>query len=628
MARNNKTAEKFLSDGGVMTGVGVTVEPPLSGLRRDLSSGYRYKDTSNPGKGFRRPTIEDVIRWSSMDVAFWNSRNERMAEDQDRFDLIPKMETKKGQFRVYLNDPRVIIEKLAGMVSRRDHRIQVPPKGKSNISAAQKIENGCRWWADRNAAEWEDGLHNPLSYDQALSLFLRGWVCSRLVLDDHREGAVREDLFDPVTIYPQYSNNRVKRITHRYTTTVSDLIEDFPSARKIFTGDPDEEVECTGFYINKPPFFHCVVANDVFVKPPQAIGYWPWVLGIAKGTFSHSALKDRKDQHIKHIGEGYLEALRGMLDSLNQFVTILANLPAKALNPPMVLKTVDGEPKAVSPEAGETSVLLTNEDFAVLQLDPDMSSFIPLLTTFQDRINKGSMPAALFGEGTSLESGFMSALLMNAAQDNVWPFIRALGGFHGRRYSKFLEIFALWSKGEMGFVAPYSGDETGKQSMGMERGTPMWSEEGLTRNDVLSNGTYVKVVYEEVSPQDRVALGNLAAQLVRESVVSMKFAREKYLDIDDPDQIDDQILQERVFLHASAVDALAYKELLKVGDQDKIQAWMQAQQTMQGGEGKEGEKVNLPPSALPQNLTGAVNAAPGAEQLIADAVNRESPPPG
>ena len=82
MARNNKTAEKFLSDGGVMTGVGVTVEAPLSGLRRDLSSGYRYKDTSNPGKGFRRPTIEDVIRWSSMDVAFWNSRNERMAEDR------------------------------------------------------------------------------------------------------------------------------------------------------------------------------------------------------------------------------------------------------------------------------------------------------------------------------------------------------------------------------------------------------------------------------------------------------------------------------------------------------------------------------------------------------------------
>jgi hypothetical protein len=620
LARNAQLTEQFIASGGVVEGTGVTVDPPLSGLRRGLGSDY--KDRADPGKGFRRPSKEDVIRWSNMDVTFWNARNTRMKQDQDRFDLIPKVKAKKGTFRVYLNDPRVIIEKLAGMTSRRDHRIQVPAKGASNIGPAQRIENGCRWWAARNASEWEEGLHNPLAYDQCISMFLRGWTCSRMVLDDSREGYVREDLFDPTTVYPKYSNNRVTRITHRYATTIGDLIEDFPKARKLFnTVDLDVEIECTGFYINKPPFFHSVIANDVFVKPPTAIGYWPWVIGIAKGTFSHSPLGKDKGRLSAHIGEGYLEALRNMLDSMNQFVTILANLPARALNPPMVLKTVDGEPKAVSPEAGETSVLLTTEDYNILDLKPDMANFIPLLTTFQDRINKGALPAALFGEGTSLESGFMSALLMNAAQDNIWPFIKGLSGYHGRRYAKFLEIFSMWSRGEMDFVAPHAGDDSK-----LESGIPVWSEEGLTKNDVLSNGTYVKVIYEEISPQDRVALGNLAALLVRENVVSMKFAREKYLDIDDPDKIDDEILRERVFLHANAVDALAFKEILKTKDQDKIQAWIAAQQALTGGQGgREGEKVGLPTSVLPQNLSGAQDGAPGAEQIIADLAGREAP---
>ena len=596
------------------------------GPRKAGSTGRRSRGR-NARAGF---TSEDIIRYASEDIGLWSQRNERMEEDQDRFLLKRKQKSgDTGELQIYLNDPRVIVEKLAGMSSRRAHRIEVPPQHADTAEAAQSIENACRHWHQLVSREWEEALHNPLAYDQSLAAFLRGWVVSRLTLDTESPSFVREELFDAYTVYPQIGQRGIRRVTHQYMSTVGEMADSFKKAKKVLEGHESEEpIQCIGYYENKPPYWCGIIANGEFIKDPAPLGYWPWVIGISKGLFTHSPLgqMDRSDS-ARHVGEGYLEALRDVLDDMNHFISILANMPARELNPPVVLNTESGEPKDIEMAPGSRTILVQGESWQKIEVGPGMGEFIPLLSTLQDRINKASLPSAMFGEGTSLESGFMSALLMGAAEDNIWPFLKMLEGYHSRRYSKFLEIFEqFWPDSDTGFDYIASAAE---ESETIEKGQRVWGGQ-LLPQDIHANGTHLEVHYEDISPQDRVALGHLAALLIEKNVVSMKYGRSKYLNIDDPEKINDEILQERVFLNPKAVDTLTEIALMEGGDMKRTVAWWKAkleeQQTAQQsgpvpGPGQAPGPApgpgSLPTNVLPQTNTGAINPVPSDEELMA-----------
>ena len=513
----------------------------------------------------KSPSIDNILSKCKRDEQYWQKRNLRFIRHQDLFDLVEKTPP-AGQILATMNDTKVLIEKLAGMVARRSPRIQVPARSESMAPTAQKIENGLRQWEKYIATEWFGGVHNPLDYDRATSLFLRGWVCERMLLDPDSPALVSDILFDPHNIYPRLSGNKIKRVSHIFETTVGDIVDTFPDTDKHWDSEDENTiVTCYSYYENTPPYYHAVVANDTWVKKPTKLGYFPWIIGIAKGAISHHAIGNQlPDQHAEFIGAGFLDTIEGVYKLVNKFVTMLANTLAKQENPPKVINTIDGKPKELDTSAGSTSTFFATEKVQLLEVGPKIGQLLPMLGSLQDRLNKGGLPSAMFGEGTSLESGFMSALLMGAAQDSIWTFVRALAQFHSARYTKFLELFRDYAVDGIDVITHIKGSEdfAGRMVIGDQ----------MTASDVVRNGTYVEVNYEDISPQDRVALGNLAALLVREKLISYQTAREKYLGLDDPELEDDRVLSDILMTNPQFVSRAALLQWKKLGRKPELAA--------------------------------------------------------
>jgi hypothetical protein len=200
-------------------------------------SGASYSGPSSgkaKEKGRKAPTVEDILERAKEVEDFWEPRNERMQRHQELYDLREKPSEKRGQMKIYPNDPRVVLRKVAGMSARRKFRIEAPPKGEHLADSAQRIENWCRWWERYTNRQWVQGLHNNLNYDESMSLFKRGWIATRVMLNPDDETFTSCDLFDPYTIYPKPRGRGYQYVCHIYEATVDELLWDFPDAPKSF----------------------------------------------------------------------------------------------------------------------------------------------------------------------------------------------------------------------------------------------------------------------------------------------------------------------------------------------------------------------------------------------------------
>lgn len=565
-------------------------------------------DEEVPKAKHRKPTLEQIKKWAKADQTYWDGRNKRMLRHQNRVLMKRKaLDGNKADTRVYLNDCKVLIEKISSMIARRTPRIEVPPKGEENTAAAQRIENALRWWSGYLNRQWQEGLHNPLPYDQAQSILLRGWLCERIMLNSDDESWIDDTVFEPMNLYPRMGGKRVKRVCHVYQSTVGEIIEEFPDAEDKFVGqDEDRKLSCIGFYENREPYYHAVIADDEFVKDVTDLGYWPWVMSVAKGAISHHEYPGGEvDDVTSNIGAGFLDAIEDILDALQRFLSMLTAAAAKQENPPVGITTSsEGEIREVQLGAGDTSHFVAGDKVEVFEIGAKVGTLMPIISTLQDRANKAGLPAPMFGQGGELASGYMGALMMGAAEDTVWAFIKALEGFQSRRNEKILQIYAAYSDRDLPILAPSTWDSTAVQ-----KGKMVWGEK-LSPDDIKANGTYVSVVYEDFSPQDRVALGNLAIMLVREKLVDLATARDKYLGLDDPGLINDKVLSDMAYLSQDVVQARTKIELAKREMLPELIALLEAEAKKNEAEAQAALRGAIPPGAGP-GAGGPGSAEPG-----------------
>lgn len=516
-----------------------------------------------------------------------------MRRHEKLYRIDKEIDDDESSIAVYLNDCRVLIQKLSGLVARRDHRIEVPPRGAQNHEAAQRIENALRWMRDYVNLRWQEGIHNPLPYDQAQSLLLRGWITERIILNADDPTFVDEALVDPIEVYPRKAGNRITRVSHVYTCSLGEVLEEFPEARERYEGlDDRRQVEVHAYYENEWPYWHAVEAEGEWVKEPAKLEYWPWIVMVAKGSFSdHATELATKEEAKAEIGQGFLDCIEDIYGYLNQLVTMGMNTIGKEENPPAVVFTQGGVVKTISLKTGARTVFAAGEDFKVVQVGANEQRIQHLLSAFQDRMNKGGIPAAMFGEGASLESGYMSALMMGAAQDTLWTYIKGLEAFHRVRYGKFLELFRDFATQSMPFVS-----KANTPGAGLGAARRSWGE-ALTVDDVIKNGVYVDVVYEDITPQDRVALANIAKMLVDAKLISLETARGKFLNLDDPTLENDKVLADQVNLSPEVVKALSALNLRRLGRLHELAALNEATPPPQPGAG--GGSPGFPPGMPP-----------------------------
>ena len=560
-----------------------------------------------------KPELEDVERWVRADREHWVKRDQRMMRHHKLWRLDKPQSARPdlaGMILVSTNDPKVFIEKASAMAVAKDHRIEVPPRGEQHVGAAERIENACRWKRSYERRIWRDGLHNYLDYDQAQCLFLRGWLTTRVMLDPDSRTFVDETLFDPMTVYPRVGGKRVTRVCHVYNATVADLKDDFGDLPVTLDGkDDDAKVEVRSVYLNSPPYWHCVVVNGDWVKEPTRLGYWPWVMATAKGAFTHhSTTLEDASTAAEHVGQGFLDAMEDAYRDLCDLLTIEMNLLAKQENPPMLTYDSSGKPLEIDTGiGGRTPLVMGQQKAEPIEVGARLSNVQLALTAFQDRENKAGFPAVAWGEGAGIQSGYQAALLMGAIEHSMVAFLRCLEAFHSARYEKWLELFRDHGDADIEIVARVGATVDGKHAPKSLRGRRAWGTV-LTVKDVEDNGSDVDVIYEDISPSDRMALTNMAVQLVAAGIIDLNTARSKYVGLDDPDVINERVLSDLVYKDPGVVQLLSELALRRTGRWNELEALRAGQAQKQGGAPGgppgAGGPPGLPPGAGPPGSEG------------------------
>ena len=507
-----------------------------------------------------KPTLAQVAAWAIADKDYWRSRNERFERHQKLFDL-EEPSVPEGQVAVVLNDPHTVIEKAASIVGRKTARIEVWPKGEANAGAAQRIENALRWYEKEANERRRDGIHNAFDYDINKSAALRGWIADLLMIDREGPMCVRERLQEPYHLYPRIGGDRIVRVIHEYETTAADVKTDFPDANELRDYPDDQLVTVVAVYVNEPPYWHCVTVDAKWAKPPvEPLGHWPWVIRVVKGAFTHDSIGGSSRQDAaRDVGQGFLDGIEGIVKRLNQFITMLANATARMDDPPTVLKLVGNKLKEISMLPGSRNVVGVTEGVQLLEPGPGIAQMMNLSGTFQDRFSKSTFPSAMFGAGAEVASGYLQALMMNAANDVLWTMVDTAASFKMRRFQKVLEIFRdnyPDTEAEVGYDFPMRATRMGNRKSGLLKGQHVWGTK-LTVEDVKKNGIHVNVSYPDVTPQDRLAIANMVLGLVREKVWSLKRGRDM-TEVDDPNAEEEQVLREQMFLNEEVIKEAAY----------------------------------------------------------------------
>jgi len=570
------------------------------------------------------PTLDSIIKKADHDVALWRHRNDRFQEHQEKVELIEPLDVPDDEDALVLNDPLVILQKITGMVSKQPITREYRPRRPDLKESAQAGENAILRFDREREDRWSDEeLHAPMFYEEFQTMLLRGWACARVGFNSRDAAEFDGDpyeyypwdiyLADPANVYTN-STQKYTRVTHRFKTSVAELLDsaEFEGMDKALHDlDEEDEIEVTGVYeFNKRWDYHCVYvsqgSDQRWLKKPQAVGYMPWVIGLGGGFFFRDTpWGGDKSSYTKFIGMGILHTIDLNQKYLNKYVSMMATMVGDSANPFTALFSDNDEdtvPEGGFKRGGSAKYERAGK-LEQLTKEKDLQAVLPLMSLLQDRQDRGTIPRTLYGvtsEG-QVASGFMASLLMTAAQDIVFPFIRAWELFRRRLYRKALQVFENFAPLETPFMVMLPKNAKNPNYT--------WTE--FYPMDVTEQGTDIDVSVDPMTIQDRINLGQLAVMLVEKNIISRDTARgADYLRTQDPMLEDYKIIVELAKLNPKVIEMLIPLIGAQTGQDTLVAVFQMAMQQInqekmmgpqgpQGGGGQPNPSPQLPPSARP-----------------------------
>jgi hypothetical protein len=414
-----------------------------------LQDAYLGHSRAAPKPRKSNPSIDLVAKKAKQDIAQWQKREERFQRHQEMVEL-KKPDVSPDQDAVVMSDPLGILSKVTGSLAKQKVMREVRARRPEMRDSAQAIENGLILFDERRERDWVDSLHNPVQYDELQSGLLRGWYCARVAFDSEQAAqsdAMDDfdyfpwivDVFDPANVYPNSPSGKYTRVTHRYWTTIGDLLDnsEFPDAEKILEEYDDESkvVEVTAVYeFNDRWDYHCAFLSDCgepqFLKSPAPMGYMPWVIVLAGGFFSRQTPWNGKGNtdYTGGMGVGIMHTIEQNQSYLNRYASMAMTTLGDAANSYMGLFT-DGDEDQVPEDGfkrGGSGKFAKDAKILPIHSIQNMEWILPALKMFEERNFNYLLPKMAFAAGDgAISSGYMASLFMNAASDIIFPYVRA-----------------------------------------------------------------------------------------------------------------------------------------------------------------------------------------------------------
>jgi hypothetical protein len=536
--------------------------------------------------------LEELNGWITSDISRWADRNTRFQRDQDCYRLTQpaELQAKIQTDITILNDPRVLVRKVARLIARHPNIIEVPAAPGTDGVVAQNIEN-LLYIIDQGINQaWMLGGHHPYRYEQAFYVVLRGWLAERtMIRADYDEDEFAVDpsvlfdhqVFDPANVYPYWANNRLVRVTHAYTATARDLRDDPMFSKSLGElEDPDDNtlIQVKAVYWRDSAdggYWHAVTLgsghlmrgltnNDTtWVKKPTELGYMPWNITLAQGSPYDQTPWDEID-YLAEKGEGILSDTVENHKQMNRMVTKLTELLSLESNPPVTVKTTNGDIRLISFEPGARNFLAAKDSIEAHRIGPAMGDYQLLWDILQQRAARGGLPAAFFAEYGG-ESGFSAATILAAGKDVLFPFSEGVNQADALKYRHMLRLYR-----DFGPSKPLPS-RTQRDGMGRVLSAD------VSEDDIRRQGTYVEITREEMTPQELAQRVNLGIALAREKLLSLETARKDWIKVRNPKGENLKILAEQTYLSEDVIKALIPVALTSTGQEQLRKVWEMVQ---------------------------------------------------
>lgn len=606
---------------------------------------YRYVNVQKPGNN--EQTKQELQDWARRAREMWDQRNVRFQRDQDLFNFATPGEagswSRNQNDLMILNDPRVVVKKMARIIARHPSVLEVVPNGPENTEIAQRVENYCYAVDQAVNHRWSAGLNNPYRYDQAFYACLRGWLCERILLFPEGEpdmsvdpAALYDDqLFDPAFVYPFSAGGEITRINHEYTATAEVIREDplmyladDTAVKYLADQSPTARITVQALYWQSlGTWYNAVLVGSEWLKEPVEIGYNPWIISITNGAAFRATPWDDQD-YLRHIGTGILDENSETYKQLNRAATKLNALLSLEANPPVTLFTADGKSMKVDFSPGSRMFLTHKDKIEAHRAGPQIGDFKLLWDILNERKERGDIPGAFFADFTGGDSSAAQTVAMSAGRDVLYPFTESLNMHDQQRYHKMLVLYR-----DLGPGKPLRA-RSQPNALGIA------SSSEITAQDLESQGCYVEVTRSDMAPQEMIAKVNLGMALADKKVISLRELRGRnWVGLRNPDRENMQVLAEQVFLNEDVVKSLIPVALEGTGAPALaallagIQNGMPAPGSPQAPNGVPGAPAGQPPglpaSVMPPILGGNpmtnANMPPDIAQF--NALAGMSPPP-
>lgn len=589
-----------------------------AGVRETGEVRYKSGLTVMRGKpGASEDVLAQLMRWATLDKNRWEQRNQRFKRDQELYQLKTPAEVtaRVASDILILPDPKILIKKLARLIARHPAVIEVPPAPGTSGLEAQKIENYLYLWDQAVNQRWMLGLNNPYRYDQAFYATLRGWQCMRTLLlpdaadsDDQDPAALYDHrVFDPANVYPHVSGNEVTRVTHYFQATVGELRMD-PFYADAFDGqwealDDNVLIQIHALYWKDAgSWWHAVTGggalargpDSLFIKEPTELGYNPWTIVLSNGSSYRWTPWDDL-AYLEEIGTGALEDGASTFTYLNRMATKLNELLSLEADPPATAYLQNNQVKVLKFHHGARNFLSAKDKLELHRVGPQLGDYQLLWDILAQRAARAGLPPAFFAEYGG-ESGFSASVIMAAGKDILYPFTEAVNQADALIYRKVLELYRDYGPG--------------KPLRTKLPPTPMGAVQAaeITAKEINTQGTYVEVTREDMTPQEMVARINIGLAQLRDKAISLKRFRKEYAKIKNPDAENLDVLAEQVYLSEDVIKTLIPVALQSTGQDYLRKVWELVQSPVP-------PEPQLPPgmpgAAAPPGPPGAMPVPPG-----------------
>ena len=498
---------------------------------------------------------EQIVSLVNAAVDHYKPRNDMMLRMLDMYEVAERP-AQPGGVAVRDNMPHTAGGLAAAIITRQEPQTSITPRDdtpeeQERSSRIEQVFSGIRSDMEMRAFRRGD---MPPDYENAFNQLNYGWIASRQYVAPQEEGKSPFRFtrpYNPMNVYPgPQTDDGYLWVFSQLPIAGGRILADKRYSKVHDDIDPDDPYkthELVEFYDDTDVV--TVIDNTEVWRDQHKQGEVPWLVGPVNGHNFRGLVNDDRD-FVEHMGMALNHANRDLHNYYNELLETMGLIVKKYAKPTVVIKTRDGTVRRLELGSGAVNTLLATDIVQILDVPGAPPEMVPLLQSVLQAMYRATFQETVYGGGG--ESG-MSALAITLTGHHAGlrlePYLKRMQMFDqesARRILKGIEREQL--------IMDYSGID----GMGNPFRLPDFSYLEI-------DGDYGVYCTRKLSlPEDDLMRAQVAASLTQGAnpVVSMQYAREKILLVQDPMKERNRVIAELPLRMPEVVMAMAYQELI------------------------------------------------------------------